>query len=185
MPGVTDTDRGMKRILEEMQKAGRMSAKVGFPDNGDESGGVRVAQYAYWNENGVTSTNNILKKGKLWELPPRPFMARAVDNNRALISQTGERLLSQVSQGKIDARTAMQRHAEVLLLLIKKSIRDGNWKPNSDITVRGIMRKDGKPFIRGKKSTKPLINSGRMLGSVMYQILENNAVVLEGGKTPG
>jgi hypothetical protein len=47
------------------------------------------------------------------------------------------------------------------------------------------MRKDGKPFIRGKKSTKPLINSGRMLGSVMYQILENNAVVLEGGKTPG
>jgi hypothetical protein len=79
----------------------------------------------------------------------------------------------------------MQRHAEALLLLIKKSIRDGNWKSNSDITVRGIMGKDGKPFIRGKKSTKPLINSGRMLGSVMYRILEGNAVVLEGEKQSG
>jgi hypothetical protein len=185
MDGIIDTDMGMKKILEEMKKTAKMSAKVGFPDNGDESGGVRIAQYAYWNENGVTSTNNVLKKGKLWELPPRPFMAEAVDKNKALINQTGEMLLGQVAQGKIDARTAMKRHAETLLNLVKKSIRNGNWKPNSEITINGIMGKDGKPFIKGKKSTKPLINTSMMMDSAMYQILEDKSVVEEGGKKSG
>jgi hypothetical protein len=47
------------------------------------------------------------------------------------------------------------------------------------------MGKDGKWFIRPKKSTKPLINSGTMRDAAMYQILDNGSVVAEGGKKPG
>ena len=97
-----DTDRGMKKILGEIKRLGNMYAKVGFPDNGDESEGVLLAQIAYWNENGATSTNNVLKRG-IWELPPRPFMAQAVDNNTAQIKQTQEKLVKMVADGKIDA----------------------------------------------------------------------------------
>jgi hypothetical protein len=185
MAGIVDNDKGMKNILAEMKKLGTMCAKVGFPDTGDESDGVRIAQYAYWNENGVTSTNNVLKKGKVWELPPRPFMSQAVDNNEDQIKITGEKLVGQVSQGKIDAKTAMRLNAENMVNLIKGSIKNGKFKPNSDITINGIMGKDGKPFIRGKKSTKPLVDSGLMRDSVMYQIFEDGTKTEEGGKKPG
>ena len=179
----TDTDKGMNKILEEMAKLKNMYAKVGFPDNDDSSGDVRIAQYAYWNENGVTSTNNVLKKGKVWELPPRPFMSQAVDNNEEQIKQTGEKLVKMVSEGKIDARTAVRRNAENMVNLIKNSIKNGDFKENSDITINGTTPgKDGKQFIRGKRSTKPLIDSGLMRDSVMYQIIEGEAIVEEGGK---
>jgi len=183
--GYTDTDKGMKKALEEMKKLGKMYAKVGFPDNGDEGDGVRIAQYAYWNENGVTSTNNVLKKGKVWVLPPRPFMSQAVDNNEEQIIQTGARLVKQVADGKIDAKTAMRLNAENMVNLIKQAIKNGQFAPNSEITINGIIGKDGKVFIRGKKSTKPLVNTGLMRDSVMYQIFEGDAKVEEGGKKSG
>jgi hypothetical protein len=175
-----DTDKGMKKILAEMKKLGNMYAKVGFPENGDTGDGVLIAQYAYWNENGATSTNNVLKKGKVWELPPRPFMSQAVDNNGEQIKNTGEKLVKQVSEGKIDAKTAMRLNAENMVNLIKLSIKNGNFKPNSDITIDGI-----PGFIRGKKSSKPLIDSGLMRDSVMYQIFEGGTKTEEGGKKPG
>jgi len=183
--GYTDTDKGMKKALEEMKKLGKMYAKVGFPDSGDEGDGVRIAQYAYWNENGVTSTNNVLKKGKVWVLPPRPFMSQAVDNNEGQIVQTGEKLVKQVADGKIDAKTAMRLNAENMVTLIKQAIKNGQFAPNSEITINGIIGKDGKVFIRGKKSTKPLINTGLMRDSVMYQIFEGESKVEEGGKKSG
>jgi len=181
-----DIDKGMKKILAEIKKLGGMYAKVGFPDNGDENDGVRIAQYAYWNENGATSTNNVLKKGKVWELPPRPFMSQAVDNNIAEINQKGEMLVKMVADGKIDAITANRLNAENLINLIKSSIKNGQWKENSDITIKGTAPgKDGKQFIRGKKSSKPLIGSGLMQDSVMYQLFDGNTKVEEGGKKTG
>jgi hypothetical protein len=183
--GIEDNDKGMKKIREELSKLGKMSAKVGFPDNGDESNGVRIAQYAYWNENGATSTHNVLKKGGVWELPSRPFMSEAVDNNEAKIKQTGEMLVKKVADGQMDAITAMRRNAENMLNLIKLSIKNGRFTKNSDITIDGIMGKDGKWFIRPKKSKKPLVNSGMMRDSVMFQIFDNGAKIEEGGKKPG
>jgi hypothetical protein len=185
MAGIIDNDKGMKKIREELGRLGKMTAKVGFPDNGDESNGVRIAQIAYWNENGVTSTNNVLKKGKLWELPSRPFMSQAVDNNKAQLEQGATSLTRQVADGKIDAAAAIRQYAEGMLGFIKQAIKNGGFKENSDITINGIMGKDGKWFIRPKKSTKPLINSGMMRDGVMYQILENGTVIEEGGKKPG
>jgi hypothetical protein len=183
--GIIDNDKGMEKIREELARLGKMVAKVGFPDNGDESNGVRIAQIAYWNENGVTSTNNVLKKGGLWEIPARPFMAQAFDNNKAQLEQGAQSLTRQVADGKIDAKSAIRQYADGMVGFIKKAIKKGNFKKNSDITINGIMGKDGKWFIRPKKSTKPLINSGVMRDSVMYEILEDGTKIEEGGKKPG
>jgi len=184
--GFTDTDKGMKKILEEMKKLGQMHTKVGFPDNGDSTDGVRIAQYAFWNENGVrVKEGKTLKQTGEWAIPPRPFMSQAYDNNQGQIKETGEKLVKQVANGKIDAKTAMRLNAENMINLIKLSIKNGNWEENSEITINGIMGSDGKYFIRPKKSTKPLVNTGMMRDSVMYQIFEDDTKVEEGGKKPG
>jgi hypothetical protein len=161
--------------------------KVGWPDNGDStSDGVLLAQIASWMENGVTSTNNVLKKGKLWELPPRPFMSQTVDNNEEMIVDKSAKLVKQVTDGKIDARTAMRKQAEMMVSLVKYTIRNGDFKENADLTINGTAPgKEGKQFIKGKKSTKPLVNTSMLRDNIMYQILENNAIVEEGGKKPG
>ncbi|MDR0473435.1 MAG: hypothetical protein LBH43_07175 [Treponema sp.] len=184
--GFTDTDKGMKKALEEMKKLGKMWAKVGWPDNGDSnSDGVRLAQIAAINENGATSTNNVLKKGKVWVLPPRPFLSQAIDNNEEQEKITEEKLVKQMFDGKIDAKTVMRLLCENRINNIKNSIKNGNFAPNSEITINGIIGKDGKVFIRGKKSTKPLVNTGMMRDALCYQIFEGNAMVEEGGKKPG
>jgi hypothetical protein len=183
--GMIDSDQGMKKIREELARLGKIYAKVGFPDNGDENNGVRIAQYAEWNENGVTSTKNAPNNGKLWKLPPRPFMAQAFDNNKAKLEQAGAAIVRKVADGKIDASAAARQYAEAMIGFIKDAIKNGSFKENSDITINGIMGKDGKWFIRPKKRSKPLINSGAMRDAVMYQIVEDGSVTAEGGKKPG
>ena len=179
--GFTDTDKGMKKILEEMKKLGQMHAKVGFPDNGDNAYGVRIAQYAFWNENGVrVKEGKTLRQTGEWAIPPRPFFSQAYDNNQSQIKEAGEKLVKQVANGKIDAKTAMRQIAEGMVTLIQESIKKGNWEENSEITIYGI-----EGFIRGKESKTPLVNTGMMKGSVMYQIFEDDTKVEEGGKKPG
>jgi hypothetical protein len=175
-----DKDLGMKKILAEMKKLGSMTAKVGFPDNGDEKNGVKIAQYAFWNENGVAYGKGIIKNKSPWFIPPRPFMAQAADNNQDKIIKAAQKLVADVADGKIDAQTAMLRQAENMVSLIKKTIRDGNFKANSEITLHGIKNKSGKVWIKGKKSTKPLINNGTMRGAVAYQTFEDGSKTAEG-----
>ena len=167
-----------------MKKLGKMYAKVGFPDNGDSADGVRIAQYAYWNENGVLASKRGVAPTKhgdgIWVTPQRPFMSQAVDNNSEQITQTGKKIVKQVSEGKIDAKTAMRLNAENMVNLIKTSIKTGRFAPNSDITIKGI-----KGFIKGKETSKPLINTGMMRNSVMYQIFEGDNRIEQGGKKPG
>ena len=181
--GYTDTDKGMKKALEELKRLGNMWAKVGWPDNGDtDSNGVRLAAIASINEYGATSTNNVLKKGKLWVLPPRPFVSQAIDNNEGQEKITEEKAVKKMLEGKIDAITVMRLLCENRINNIKNSIKNGGFAPNSEITINGIIGKDGKVFIRGKKSTKPLVNTGMMTQALMYQIFEGDALVEEGGK---
>jgi len=195
-----DIDKGMKKILEEMKKLGETYVKVGFPEgSGTVNVGkkeVDIAQIAYWNENGVTSTNNVLKKGKVWVLPPRPFMSQAVESNKSRIDQLGETLVRKVADGKIDAEAAAQTLASFGVGIVRKSIADGNFAANSLITIYGteIMSKErievtsrnGKKykktivhrFIEGKgEGKKPLTDEGTMKKAVNAVIVRNGKVI--------
>jgi uncharacterized membrane protein YvbJ len=182
--GYVDKDLGMKAILEELKKLGTMNAKVGIPEGAGEQDGVSIAQYAAWNEYGVAG------KTKKWRIKPRAFLRFSIDNYFSEIKVTQEKLVKLVADGKLDAVTAAKRLGENQIALIKTSIKDGPWEANSDITINGLRQKDGrryvkgkngKPLIKGKKSSQPLIDTGTMRNSIQY-IVEENGVERARGK---
>lgn len=195
---IIDNDLGMKKALEELKKLGRLYAKVGFPEGsgtvkGEEGKEVDIATYATWNENGVTSSKSMLKKGKLWRIPPRPFLSQAIENNSGKTKELTHKLTGLVAGGKIDASAAIQRLAVYAIDIIRKSIASGNFKENSMITIHGLgidgsarakggrwlrSKKTGKEIIKGKgEGKKPLTDSGTMKKSVNAVILENGTPI--------
>jgi hypothetical protein len=192
--GFTDTDKGMKKALEEMKKLSRMYIASGFPEGsgttkiktGKKNKEVTIAQIASWNENGTYN------KDGSQHIPARPFMSQAVDNNEARIIKTGEKIVKKIINGKIDANTAIRQCAENMNALIKETIRNGDFAPNSEVTIHGLgvsggarkkgekwlrSKKSKKEIIKGKKSSHPLIHTGLMRNSVQSVIVDNNAVI--------
>ena len=152
-PGNRDTDKGLAEIRKQIASLSRLGIKAGIVEGSGSQDGVNIAQYAAWNEYGVPG------KKKLWAIPPRPFIRGWVENNAEQIKATQERLLKRVSEGKMDAETAIKRLGEFARSGIKRYIRDGNFTPNADITKRR------------KGSSQPLIDTGTMRNSVSYEIV--------------
>jgi hypothetical protein len=167
MSGIKDTDRGMLDIRKELQQLGEYSIKAGITEGAGEKDGVSVAEYAAWNEYGVPG------KKKLWHIPPRPFIRGWVENNGAEIATTMERIYGQVATGKMDAETAAKRLGQFAQDGIKRYIMTGDFTPNSAITISGSKPdKNGKQFIKGKGSSRPLIDTGTMRNSVRYEVIK-------------
>jgi len=183
--GFIDNDKDMKKILAEMKKLSTMHIESGFPEGSgttkQDGEDVFIAQIASWNENGTYN------KDGSQHIPARPFLSQAVDNNVEQIMLTGKKLVGLVEDGKIDAKNALLRLAENMNLLIVDSIKNGDFVPNSDVTINGLgasggarqkgerwlRTKAGRILIKGKKSRTPLIDTGLMKSSVQSVIVEN------------
>jgi hypothetical protein len=174
--GTTDTDMGLADILKEMEKLKTMCVKVGITKDAGEKtadSGATLAQIASWNELGVLRKPGKQKKGGKWFIPPRPFVRGWADGKREQIAKTLEKVGKLVSEGKHDAYTAIRRIGEYSQGGIKAYIKNGTFTPNSDVTIHGSKPdKNGKQFIKPKKSTKPLIDTGTMRNSIRYQVIE-------------
>jgi hypothetical protein len=147
-----------------------MAVKAGIVEGSGEQDGVSIAQYAAWNEYGVTG-----KQGgkKLWKIPPRPFIRKFVENKDSEIKAAQEKMVKLVAAGKMDAETAIRRLGQFAQDGIKNYIETGTFTKNSDVTINGSKPgKDGKKFIKGKKSSKPLIDTGTMRNSVRYEVVK-------------
>jgi hypothetical protein len=173
----------MEDIFKEMDKLKDLTVKVGIPED-KKVEGLHVAQYAAWNELGVKN------KDGGWFIPPRSFMRNTADGKRDKIQEAIDKNIGFVQHGKADAKTALGRLGEAVVGLTKATIKEGPWEPNSDITINGLRQKDGrryvkgkdgKPLIKGKKSSKPLIDTGRMKDAIIY-ITEKNGVEIDRGK---
>jgi hypothetical protein len=179
---IIDKDLGLKDILKEMEKLKSMCVKVGLPEGSgeheDDTGQkVSIAHYAALNELGV-----INKDGSGWRIPPRPFIKNTADGKREKIQEAIDKNLGLVLQGKADAKTALGRLGEAAVKLTKDTIKEGPWTPNSEVTIHGTKPgKDGKKFIKGKGSTKPLIDTGTMKNSIQY-VIEENGIEIDRGK---
>jgi hypothetical protein len=198
--GNTDTDMGLENILKEMEKLKDMTVKVGLPvgsgeyddDNGKK---LLIAQVAAWNELGVKN-----KDDTGWYIPPRPFIRTTADSKREKIQEAIDKNIGLVLHGKADAKTALGGVGEAVVGLIKDTIREGPWDPNSEVTIHGsdsvvvgketkVSKKTGKTytktikkqFIKGKKSSKPLIDTGTMRNSIQY-VTEKNGTEIGRGK---
>jgi hypothetical protein len=169
--GCTDTDLGAEAIFKELEKLKSMCVKVGVTeDAGSQKGenGVTIAQYAAWNELGVMKKN-----GSGWYIPPRPFVRGFADGKRELTAKTMEKLGSLVTSGKLKAKDAIKLLGEYGMDGVKSYIKHGSFIANSDVTIHGSKPgKNGKQFIKPKKSTKPLIDTHAMINAVSFLPIE-------------
>jgi len=112
--------------------------------------GVSVVDYATYNEFGTS-------RG----IPARPFMAKTADEKREEIADFTQYLVGRMIDGKLDDTTVLRNLGEKYQSMIQKTIRDAkSWAaPNAPSTVAR------------KGSSSPLIDTGRMVGSVRYEIV--------------
>ena len=165
-------DKEFKGILEKMlddfqqgpigAKAGYYSADKGEIIDPDEKNPPDIADIAKWQEFGT------------YNIPPRPFIRNAQDK----ANKRCENAVKALMDDGTDMETICKMLANMLVEEIKRSIRNGNWTANAPITIDGGWmhnKKSGKLFyVKGKKSTKPLIDTGNLIQSVHCAVVKRN-----------
>lgn len=141
-----------KRIAKNIEGLAKKEVAVGFPVGGrgksvTYDNGASVLDVAVWNNFGVPG-----------HIPARPFMDEA--NERIVADAKGsmEEIAKKANRREITAAQALNGIALFGESAVKESITDGTYEPNAPSTVRA------------KKSSKPLINKGKMrqtVGSVV------------------
>lgn len=162
-----DKDLGYLDILKQLRKLeDKPFVKVGFPaefksgstpkkftsataDGSDPvvlvDPNVTVLDAAIWNEFGTE------------QIPERSFVRSAFDKNRVKYEKTTKKLLIRIYQSKVSVERALDILGLMIENDIKSMIRNGNFKPLSDVTIAK------------KGSDKPLVDTGQMINSVRFK----------------
>lgn len=153
---VVDRDLGYRAILREVERFERAEILVGFQagttthvqTKGDRAkkGGLSMPQIAAQNEFGTD------------RIPERSFMRTSYDENVTKIQSLIRREYEQVVDGQKTANRALGIVGLYVVGLIQQKIRQITQPPNSPRTIAI------------KKSSKPLIDFGQMVGSVSYVV---------------
>lgn len=152
--GVTDRDKGFKKIVKSMKDLGLKGVNAGIPEGAPSVKGVSVAEYGYWNETGVKA------KGSGWKIPPRPFMRGWVDSHKEEIKSFMQSLAQRIADGKTDSDTALKVLGIYAESGIRKHIKSGSFTENAPSTVKQ------------KGSSRPLIDTGTLRNSIRYEIVK-------------
>lgn len=142
MAKVIDRDQGFRKMTVDVKALSGRSVKIGFW--GDD-----IAEIAIYNEFGTN-------RG----IPSRPFMQTTFDNNSDYMTKLVENLAGKIVDGKDNSDHVLRVLGEVYQSKIQMTIRQAkDWAvPNAPITIER------------KGSSSPLIDTGRMVGSVRYEI---------------
>lgn len=141
----------LAKQLQEIKRTQGKSAKIGvFAEQGSD-----LVKYAGANEFGAT----IKRAGTTIKIPERSFLRSAIDENRRrivrFVDQQAINLIVKQSQG-------IKRTLRLLGLfgvkLVKEKIVKGPFVPNAPATIRK------------KGSSKPLIDKGRLFGSITFKV---------------
>ena len=165
--GYTDTDKGMKDILAEMEKMKSMCVKVGVTEDVAEkphgdADGPTLLEIATWNEYGTADGR----------IPARPFIRGFADSKREEIANIQAGLMKLVTSGKMTAEEAIEELGRYGMEGVQKYMETGSFAPNSHVTIHGSKPdKKGNQFIKGKGSSRPLINEGTLQGAIGYKVI--------------
>jgi len=145
---IMDKDYGFKRIELDFKALRGRGVKIGLMGN-DQVEGVSVVDYATYNEFGTS------------RIPARPFMQTTADTSKETVTKFTEYLVGRMIDGKITDTTVLQNLGAKYQSLVQKTISDAkNWAvPNAPGTILA------------KGSSSPLINTGRMVGAVRYEVV--------------
>lgn len=135
-----------RRLRNVMAQLERLECFVGFQaGDATEEDGADVCSVAAWNEYG-TST-----------IPSRPFLRKSVDENKDRIDSAIRDAVGLMFTGG----GAKDVYSQIGLFqkdLVQEKILTGSFAPNAPSTIKK------------KGSSKPLVDTGRMLQSVNYVI---------------
>ena len=145
---IIDKDLGWNQIKVNMTKLDDRKVKVGIMGN-DSVQGVSIIDYAVYNEFG-TST-----------IPSRPFMATTADRYRTEAIKMVEIIVGNVIDRKYSVETGLGRLGAWYQSKVQETIRGAKeWAvPNAASTIAQ------------KGSSSPLIDTGRMVQSVRYEVI--------------
>jgi hypothetical protein len=147
MVAFKDKDMGWKEIELNIKQLKGRKVKIGIMGN-ESVEGTSVVDYAIYNEFG---TRNI---------PSRPFMATTADRYRDATVKVAEAMVGNVIDRKYNVDTMLARLGAWYQAKVQQTIRDAKeWAvPNNPETIKA------------KGSSSPLIDTGRMVGSVRYEV---------------
>lgn len=140
---VTPEGKSFQKLLKELASK---QVRTGFQAGKKEKNGADICDVAAFNEFGTV------------DIPSRPFIRNSVDNHEEEITSFVQREVAKCIKGQQSAENALKRIGVFQKSLIQKEITEGSFVPNSPSTIRK------------KKSSKPLIDTGRMRQSVNYEI---------------
>ena len=163
MPGHDIETRNGKWFRKQIEELKKLQVRVGFQHGKESDGesGADIADIALWNEMGTEHS------------PSRPFLRQSVENHKDQITAMCRAQLQSLAKGGATAQKVLSGIGATQKGIIQYEIREGNFEPNAPITIEGgwMRRKGGKPFyVKGKKSKRPLIDTGRMMQSVNFVI---------------
>ncbi len=169
---VRETDTGLREINDIIKKLKNQEVLVGVPQ--DKSGrnvsqssqSISNAELLYIHTNG-SPVNNI---------PARPVIEPAIEDAKEeiglLLKEAAEQALNRNLEGamaKIDKAGMQGENAAKGWFRNPKN----HWAPNSQVTIEGSTpNKNGKKFIKGKKSSTPLIDTGQMRKAITHVMRE-------------
>lgn len=143
---VTDYGKAYQKTLQELS---RLEVVAGYQEDAPyPSGGQSLLDVVIWNEYGTE------------KIPSRPFIRNSVESYIKEIDGFFQRDIKRRVIAAAPARQLLARIGEYQVTLIRRSIKEGSYVPNSPATVAR------------KKSDKPLIDTGHMRQSIHYQVRE-------------
>jgi hypothetical protein len=144
---VKDVDKGWTRIAKDVKELKGYSVKVGVMGN-DSVEGISVIDYAVFNEFGTS------------RIPARPFMQTTYNKHAEEAGKYIDYMAGKLIDGAVAPMQVLKDLGLWYESKMKAVIRDAkNWAvPNAASTVKM------------KGSSSPLIDTGRMLGSIKYEI---------------
>jgi hypothetical protein len=150
-------DKGMAAMFERAQQIKEAYVKVGVLAD-DEKGGMHypggdltVAEVAAVNEYGT-------QDGRI---PARSFLRSTFEARREELAEMGREFIEKVVDGKLDLAIALGRMGAWLAGKVKRAITDGD----------GIPPENRPSTVRKKGSSRPLVDTGRMLAAITWSVI--------------
>jgi len=145
---VIDKDLGYKRIALNFKELKGKGVKVGIMGS-QTADGTSIVDYATYNEFGTA------------RIPARPFMTITADKNRDKVQAFTGHLVGRMIDGKLDSTSVLKNLGEWYQAQMQLSVRTAkDWAiPNAPSTIAM------------KGSSSPLIDKGRLVQAIRYEIV--------------
>lgn len=155
--GKQQVEEAMKKLAEQLQGATRVL--VGVPKGaGVYEDGLTIATIAAVNNFG--SADGVI--------PPRPFLAPAIEKGAPVYQRLAEVMIPKVLAGEMTMTTLLEQMGNLAEGHIKQEITDLKTPPNAASTIAA------------KGSDNPLIDTGSLRQSIRYVIDDSGEQIDEG-----